>query len=78
MLSATRAQGSGMTEKRVTMADQSSTRAALYGAITDEIANLPKVSNTVLRAKAIADLSLAYRYVAGGDQPGSTSVHVDK
>lgn len=55
------------------MADQSSTRTALYGAITTEIGNLSKINSTAGRARALADLAIAYRYVAGGPQPGSAS-----
>ncbi|MCK2024585.1 hypothetical protein KZC52_16780 [Microbacterium sp. kSW2-24] len=60
------------------MADQSSTKAALYGAITTEIGNLSKIGGTAPRARALAELALAYRYVSGGEQPGSTAVHVEK
>lgn len=55
------------------MADSSSAKAALYGAIEAEVANVSKIGNTTGRARALSELALAYRYVSGGPQPGTGS-----
>lgn len=46
----------------------------LYVAISAEVANIPKITSTASRARALADLALAYRYAEGGSQPGSVTV----
>ena len=46
----------------------------LFDAISTEVSNVSKITSTAARAKALADLALAYRYAAGGQQPGSVTV----
>lgn len=63
------------TEARATtggtpMADGVGTRDALYSAIQNEIEKVAKMSSPAVRARSLADLSRAYRYLSGGPQPG--------
>lgn len=51
-----------------------SAQVALFVAITEQVANLSKITSTAARADALAQLALAYRYAAGGAQPGSVTV----
>ncbi|MGN7947492.1 hypothetical protein ACTJKH_01970 [Microbacterium sp. 22215] len=53
------------------MADRESTRAALFAAIEAELASVSKLTALGSRVKVVQDLALAYRYAAGGPQPGS-------
>ncbi|CAN7518205.1 hypothetical protein LJR042_003539 [Microbacterium maritypicum] len=53
------------------MADRESTKAALFAAIEAELADVSKLSALGSRVKVVHDLALAYRYAAGGPQPGS-------
>ncbi|WP_394685352.1 hypothetical protein [uncultured Microbacterium sp.] len=46
----------------------------LYEAISAEVANVSKIGSTAARAQTVADLARAYRYAAGGAQPGAVTV----
>ncbi len=48
------------------------TQQALYAQIEEIATNaVPKLGNAIVQAQALRDLALAYRFAAGGPQPGS-------
>lgn len=58
------------------MSNSESARTALYQEI-NQILEGSRDEHVVTRAEIVRDLSLAYRYLYGGSQPGSVQVSKD-
>lgn len=57
------------------MAGNTETQQALFAAVKDEVAEVQRSgAGVAARAGALRDLALAYRYLAGGQQPGGVTL----
>lgn len=53
---------------------QTDAQNAIFEEISRQVPEVENLPNRASKARVIQDLALAYRYAAGGSQPGGTGV----